>query len=222
MKNRIEKVSSSLIRLERRMAESRRSTFSSSWEHWTVLDTINHSNIWKMSALEKVRKRQQGTDEFFFEEKALDEIDQEIYIVTSSQSIEKCKDFLDQVQRIMSEILADIRGRELERSLCPIGFDGNLEDYLCHELIRHPLRHYLHYGIRNDDYAFFREAESFSLKHAGLVLRDERMLDFSYFFDPQAVALPLPLGQAWEGDELYARIRQRTGLSLGTEGRRLP
>ncbi|MGO8692605.1 MAG: hypothetical protein ACLQMF_02930 [Rectinemataceae bacterium] len=210
MKTTTEKTSIALFKVEKRLNHAFASNFKSSPEHWTLLDTIRHANMWKMSALEIVKKRIDGKDAQFHKEIELEEIDQEIYMVTNGENCEQTEIFMDQVAEIARSTFKRIRGNESDPDLSPLGFDGNVIDYLLYTLVQRPIRRYLYYGIRNDEYELFSAVEKFVRRHGKLLLIDKNVFDLSIFQEAEEDMDIFDRSGKWIKDELYAEIRKRT------------
>ncbi len=215
MISKVENTASSLFALERRISHLYASSYRSSLEHWTLLDTVRHANMWKMSCLEKVRQRLENREAHFHTELEFLEIDSEIYIVTSNEDLEHTETFLDQVKDLAKLIFKRVKGQGGGRGLCPTGFEGDLGSYLAYTLVQMPMRRYLHYSIRNDQYSLFRDLASYIGKHSRL-FSTENVFDLSIYHEPSCDPAVLGRKGKWEDDELYREITRSTLVSLST------
>jgi hypothetical protein len=186
------------------------SNFPSNIDHWTLLDTIRHSNMWKMSSLEIVKKRINNKEAYFHYEAELEEIDTEIYIVLQNEEASETIDFLNQVEKQTKEIFKMIKGSETSLEFSPIGFNRSVSEYLVYSLIQRPLRKYLYYGIRNSIYELFSEMEKYIKKYYGVFLEMDEMYDLSVMYKKKRDSGIFNKSGKWQDNAIFQNIAKYT------------
>ena len=210
MKTETERASIRLFGLEKEFNARFVSPFRSSLEHRTLLDTIRHATMWKMSALEIIKKRIEGADAYFHTESELAEIDDEIYMATSGEDSTQTLIFIDQVKHSAEFVFGMIRARGRMEIPGPLGFDGTALDYLTFSLVHRPIRRYLFYAVRNDEFALFLHLERYIQKYGSSLFTDDATLDMRVLYKPSADGKLFDKDKRWEVDTLYQRIRRQT------------
>ena len=127
----------------------------SSFEKWTLLDTINHVNAWKRIALEKVQLKIDGKEATYHSSRSIEVVNREIYNQNSSNDAVMTKAFIEQNQKVAEQLFHQILGKETSMELCPTGFKGNVSAYLLYDLILHPAKHYLSFFMKTNDDKMF-------------------------------------------------------------------
>jgi len=215
LKTKVEKASTILFKLERKLNASFASNFKTSIEHRTLLDTIRHANMWKMSALEIVRKRVSGKEAYFHNEAELVEIDDEIYVVTCEENYRQTLSFIEQVEDIALSVFKGIKGKENSTDWSPLGFDGTVLEYLLHALVERPVRRYLYYGLRNNEYDLFVVLQQFLIANWSELFNKDQLFDLSVFYDSKTdKGLFLKTGE-WISNSMYIEIKSRTQRESG-------
>ena len=211
MKTKVERTAIFLFRLERKLNVSFASNFKSSVNHRTLLDTIRHANMWKMSALEIIKKRIEGKEAYFHDESELLEIDDEIYMVTSGEDYRQTLLFLDQVEDNASSIFKRIKGNEKSSAWSPKGFDETVLDYLMCTLVQRPIRRYLYYALRNNEQRMFVQLERFLLKNIrSNCINSNYLFDLSIFYDERNYEDIFSKRGEWVNNKMYNEIKNRT------------
>jgi hypothetical protein len=210
VKTKAEKGAIALIRLEKQINTGFPSNYESSLERWTLLDTIRHANMWKMSALEIVKKRLQKKEAYFHEEKEFEEIDKEIYIVTRGEESKQTMKYLDQVEEMTLSVYEQIHGDEENKDLCPLGYNDSVNRYLIYALIQRPIRRYLYYCVKNGIYGLLAILETYLEKYHSLFLGEKNMLDLSVFYKEEVDRGIFDRKEKWDSDRIYREIREQT------------
>lgn len=195
-----------LVEIENQMLDAP-SQFTGSWEHWTLTDTIFHTNSWKSFALNKVKQRLEGKSSPYHGTQPLDEINRTIYDNTGSDKKENVRKLIHDVGILTEEVLEKISGKEDSNEYAPSGFGGSVQDYLFHDLIVHPVKHYLYYCIRNDDLALFGKIEDYIDSQNGILPEKENIIDLKIFFPENKNTTLFDKTGSWAKNALFQKIR---------------
>jgi len=200
-----------LADVEKRAIELAKSGHAGSYEHWTVLDTINHACSWKNNALRKVESRLQGEDVRYHSDKVLDDVNRHYYEKARDYSRSKTIEVAEAALEKSLNVLGKIRGKESSKDLAPIGYEGAVIEYLTFDLIHHPIAHYAYYAVRNDEYEVFLEIERFVSKRRSSVFSDLGVVSIKGFADKKTLDGILSKGYEWQHDELFIQIKSMVG-----------
>jgi hypothetical protein len=201
---------SDLFYLEKEILNLSKSDFESSYDHWTLINTLNHVYSWKNGALKKVELRLAGKEAKYHSDESLETINQNIYKMTVNYSKRKTIEVLNETEQKIRAISAKIRNHELSKELAPNDFNGTVFDYLRYDLIYHPINHYLFYAIKNNEYDVFLVVEKFITKYRSVIFNDLGIINLKEFIAPKDIEAVFTKGYEWENDDLFIQIKQIT------------
>lgn len=206
----LNKACGDLYLVEKEILNLSKSDFESSYEHWTLINTMNHVYSWKNGALKKVELRLVGKEAKYHSDESLDTINQKTYATTMSYSKRKTIEILNETEQKIRALYIKIRNHESSKELAPNGFNGTVFDYLKYDLIYHPINHYLFFAIKNNEYEVFVAVEKYITKYRSIIFNDLGIINLKEFIDKKDIEALFTKGYEWEHDDLYIQIRQIT------------
>jgi hypothetical protein len=199
-----------LLLVEKEILDVNKSDFVSSYDHWTLLNTINHVYSWKIEALKKVELRLTGKEANYHAKESLETINQKIYKTTMQYSKRKTIEILNETKQKIGFISEKIRDHESSKELAPIGFNGTVFDYLKYDLMYHPVNHYVFYALKNNNYEAFLAVERFITKNRSVIFNDLGITNLKEFMKEDDSKTIFNKGYEWEHDDLYIQLKQIT------------
>jgi len=201
---------SDLATVEKRIIDFAKQDCIGTYEHWTILNTLNHAYSWKNNALGKVRSRLNSKEAYFHSEKPIDVINREYYESTNDYSKTQTVEIIDMFLEKQKVLYNKIRGKETSKELAPLGYEGTVFDYLKYDLIYHPINHYLFYAIKNTEYEVFLEVEKFIAENRSTLYNDLGIVDLKGMMDKTESRIIFNRSYEWEHDDLYINIKENT------------
>jgi len=200
----------SLVIIEKKLITNTEAKFESSYEHWNILNTINHTYSWKSSALKKVELRLDGKEAKFHSDDPIESINKNFYEKTKDYSSKKTIEIINDYQKCAEIMIEKIKGNESSEDLAPQGFDGSVFDYLVYDLIFHPVNHYIFYSVKNDEYGMFLDLEEYIKINRSGLYKDLAILNLNGFMEKDEYCRLFKKGYEWEHDDLYINIKANT------------
>ena len=204
----IRQIYKDLTTCEKRLLANAKQVFESSYDHWTIEDTVNHAYSWKLSGLKKVEGRVKGEEVRFHAERPLDEINVEYYEKHKGHTKEETREVIERTIYRVNKVLEQIQGKESMNEYAPIGYSGSVLEYLQFDLIYHPMNHYLLYAIKNDEYGLLLELEEFIKVNRSTVFRDLGVLGLKGYMKEEEHSIIFKKGYEWEHDDLYVYMKE--------------
>jgi hypothetical protein len=65
--------------LEKNIISISKKKYKGNYNHWTLINTINHTCCWKLSALHKIELRINGREAYYHDEKSIETIKKNIF-----------------------------------------------------------------------------------------------------------------------------------------------
>jgi hypothetical protein len=199
-----------LAEVEKSLPAKSNLSFKGSFEHWTLLNTLNHVYCWKNAAIKKIQERLLGKDIKFHDGTPLDEINRDYYEKTKRAGLRKTIECIESTERKIDALLKNVSGSEASTEIVPIGFYGTVFDYLKFDLIYHSVNHYLHYSIKNDEYAVFLAVEKYISDNRSSIYRDFGILNLKELIGKKEANGFFDKGYEWEHDDLFIQIKSMT------------
>lgn len=106
----------SLVTIEKKLIDNTESSFESSYEHWNILNTINHTFSWKNSAIRKVELRLNGKEAIFHSDDPIESINRGFYEGTKNYSREKTIEIIDAFQEKSKVMIEKIKEKNPQKS----------------------------------------------------------------------------------------------------------
>jgi hypothetical protein len=205
--NLLEKCSE-LSNLEKDMIRISTIQFNGSYEHWTLLNTINHVLAWENSAMKKVEARIRNEEVKFHSDKSLDDVNRLYYDKTKSYTTNQTIDIIESTLEKEKEVIGKIKGHEESKGYAPIGYIGIVYEYLVFDLIYHPINHYAFYALKNNEYKVFLEIEKYISTNRSSLFNDLGTMNLKEFATREEIKVLFEKGYEWEHDELYIQIKK--------------
>ena len=196
--------------LEKNLIQNSKSNIISSYEHWNILNTVNHVCSWQNNAINKVENRLKGIAvNYHSTTTTIEQVNLHYYEKTKNYSKQKTFKFIDEVDAKIRTLATSINGKETLKELAPSGFDGTVFDYLKMDLIYHPINHYIYYSLKNDEYDNFNLIEKLISQTRQSVFNDLGVIDFEYFMESEMYDLIIKKGYEWKNNDLYIYIANK-------------
>jgi hypothetical protein len=201
---------SDLVSIEKSIIQMSKGSFESTFDHWTMLNTVNHVYSWKNSALKKVEARIKNESVSFHSDKSLDNVNRHYYEKTKDYAKEQTIGIIESTFGKGKELLERIKGKEQSKELVPIGYEGTLFEYLVFDLIYHPVIHYVFYAIKNNEYDVFNEVGKYIRKNRNTVFNDFGILNLKELMTMSEKDEIFKKGYEWENDDVFILIKHVT------------
>jgi hypothetical protein len=206
----LNQASNELLTIEKKMLDLDKLGFESSYEHWTLLNTINHVYSWKTGALKKVELKLSGKEAKYKSDESLDILNHKYYKETCNYSKRKTIEVMNEVNQKIRSINDKIKDRGSSKELAPKGFNGTVFEYLKYDLIYHPINHYVFYAIKNSEYDIFIVLEKYIQDRRSTIFSDLGIMNLKELINENETGKVFNKGYEWEQDELYNQIKTMT------------
>ncbi len=206
----LHEVGDAISSLEIELIINSSSSTGGTFDHWSILNTINHVCSWKNHAINKVESRQKGEPvNYHSSTTTVDQVNHHYFDKTRDYSSKQTIEVINDTKIRIKSITESIKGNESSTQLVPSGFKGNVFDYLKMELVYHPVDHYIYYSLKNDEFMDFTLLEKLIYKYRQTAFNDLGVLDFSEFMEPKLFDTITNKGVEWKNDDLYIHVISR-------------
>ncbi len=193
--------------LETKILATSKLNFVGSYDHWNILNTLNHACCWKNSALRKVELRLDGEDSKFHSDEPLETINQAFYYQTEKYTKEQTQEVIAETFKNARLLIGKIKGQELSKELAPIGYNGDVLNYLICDLIYHPVNHYIYYAIKNNEYEVFLLLEQYINSTKNDLYKDLGILSIKGLIESNIRDQIFIKDNIWDKNKLYLIIK---------------
>jgi hypothetical protein len=176
-----------------------------SYEHWNILNTINHAFCWKNSAIKKVDLRLSGKISNFHSDEPLESINKHFYEQTKQYTEKDTLETMHETLKHVNSICEKIKGKELSNEYVPYGYNNNVHNYLMYDLLYHPITHYIYYTIKNNEYEAFSSIENYLNMHISIL--DFGMFSFKGMMENDDGKNMFIKESKWDTSKLYQNIK---------------
>jgi len=193
--------------VEKNILNSSELKIEGSYEHWNILNTVNHAYCWKNCALKKVELRLEGKESKFHSVEPLDTINRAFFNQTENYTQMQTIAVIEESLKRARIIIEKISGHESSRELAPNGYNGDVLKYLICDLIYHPINHYIYYAIKNSEYKIFMILEEYIKRNEKVLFKDDRLLSVKGLIEIDGSNKIFAKENKWKDNELYIKVK---------------